>query len=51
METCVGREENALKITNGSGTTPMGASIKANKPDGKTLTEVGRLRGGDAVEV
>ena len=51
MEACVGIAENALKMTYGCGTGPIGASIKAYRPEGSTLNEVGRLMGGVSVEV
>jgi hypothetical protein len=42
-ETVRGRAENAVKITYGLGTSPFGASIKAYRPEGRRLEEVGRL--------
>jgi hypothetical protein len=43
IEILVGRAENALKITYGCGTGPCGASMKAYRPAGKRLEDVGRL--------
>jgi hypothetical protein len=50
-ETLVGREEKARRITYGCATGPIGASIKAYRPEGSTLAEVGRLISGALVEV
>jgi hypothetical protein len=50
-ETVRGKDENALKITYGSGTGPLGTWIKAYRADERTREGVGRLSSGNPVEV